>query len=115
MWARICELCTAVWILLSRMIFNYPTDQAFLRVNDICVSVLIALFSLLSFHKNWEKMHLGNFLVAIWLIFIAFSFPDPKLPPPLQSYLVNAFLLLMFGVIPCGANKPPKAWRNYNK
>lgn len=113
MWARISELLFAAWLILSRFIFNYPPEQTFLTHTDLITGLLIVCFSLLSFHSKWPKAHFANFLIALWFIFIAFSFPDPFLPPPLQNYLVIAFLLIIFGIVPSRVNEPTSAWKNF--
>lgn len=113
MWPRISEIILAFWLLLSRFIFHYPDGHSLLGLSDIICAFAILFFSVLSFHSKWNKMHLCNLFVALWLILLAFLHPTPFLPPYLQSHLVVAIILLNFVTLPSPSNLPPRAWQTY--
>ncbi|HSX26915.1 MAG TPA: hypothetical protein VLE89_07930 [Chlamydiales bacterium] len=109
MWARVIEFMLAVWLSLSRFIFNQPFS-----INELICASFIALFSLLSFHSKFDKMHLCNYLIVIWLFYLDYSHGAP-LPPFMQNYQVLALLILMTALIPSHSHQPPRPWRKFLK
>ena len=113
MWPRICDIVLAVWLFFSRYIFAYPENFTIPRYSDTICAVAILLFSILSFHQKWNKMHLCSLLVACYLCIIAYLYPTPFLPFYLQSHLIVANILFMTAVIPSHASDSPKDWISY--
>ncbi len=114
MWARIVEFMLACWLALSPFVFAHRSDATLLWTSDLTCAFLVALFSLLSFNQRLNKMHLGNLLVAFWLIWVAFSweFPHEK---AIQNNLVLAMLFLMLAIVPSESHLPPRPWRTFLK
>lgn len=106
MWARIIELLIALWMLISYFLFDYQWDH-------LPVAAAIGIFSLLSYIESLNKMHLFNVLPAFYLLYISYTYPTVPLPFSYQSYILCAFFLLLFAIIPSRASEPPRAWRNY--
>jgi hypothetical protein len=113
MWARVVEFMLACWLAISPFIFHYPKDQTTLWVNDFTCSILIALFSLLSFHEKLEKMHLLILLVGLWLLAFGYrAFPLDATHAE-QNATTVGLLLLMVAIIPSHSQLPPKKWRRF--
>jgi hypothetical protein len=115
MWPRVAELLIAAWLAASPYLLPAPArSEFFLHINAIVCAALIAVFALLSFRAGWGKAHLLSLAVALWLIGVAFSAPNPPPPAPYQNFVVVGLLLLLFGVLPSRASEPPRAWREFD-
>jgi hypothetical protein len=106
MWARIAELILGGFLAISPLIFS---DSPSSRSGLIC-SLLIFLFSLLSFSARLNKMHLFNLAIAIWLIGFGWSHPPT---PAMQSHLILGLLLSMIALVPSNATQPPASWQQF--
>lgn len=104
MWARICELILGVWLILSYFIFS---------ISSITAAFFILLFAALSFIDKLGKTHLLQALPAAYLLYAAYSYPTPLLPFGLQNYILIAFSLLMFAIIPSHASDHPRPWKRF--
>lgn len=111
MWARIGEIILAVWLLISRFIFSYGDLR--LDWGDFAAPFSIILFAALSYIERLNKMHLLQVLPALWLLYVAFTYPTPWLPFGLQNHILTALFLLMFAIIPSRALEPPRPWRKF--
>lgn len=115
MWGRVVEFMLACWLSICPFIFEYPKDALFFWFNDLTCSSLIAIFSLLCFHKPLRKMHLCNLAVACYLIALCYFFRSDAFYNALQNYMVLGILLLMIAVVPSEADQPPVSWRRFYK
>lgn len=113
MWPRICDIVLASWLFLSPFIFNYPEGLKVQRYSDFVSGFAILFFSVLSFHRKWNKMHLCSLLVVAYLFVLAYLYYTPFLPFYLQSHLIIANILFMTAVIPSHASDSPTAWQSY--
>lgn len=113
MWARVVEFMLACWLAISPFIFAYPKEITFFWANDFICSVMIAFFSLVSFYRPLQKMHLCNLLIAFYLIALAYFFRDSGLDALLQNYVILGYLYLMIALIPTDSSKQPKPWRDF--
>lgn len=109
MWARICEIILAVWLVISYFAFEYHS------VEGVICAVLILIFALLSYIDKLNKMHLCQIIPTGWLIYLGFVYPTPWIPMGLQNYIVVAVLLLMFTIIPSNASDHPRPWKRFLK
>lgn len=110
MWARIVEIMLAFWLAISSFIFQSSCPDLWFRKNDLICSSLLLFFSLLSFANRFEKMHLCNGGVTLWMIFVAFHFPAA---PILENELILGLLFLILALIPSHSELPPKGWRDF--
>ena len=114
MWPRVAELLIAAWLAASPWVLPVPTGaEFFLHANALTCAALIALFALLSFRAALEKAHLLSLAVALWIIGIAFTAPNPPPPAMYQNFVVVGLLLLMIAVLPSHASEPPRDWREF--
>lgn len=113
MWARVVEFMLAMWLAISPFIFKYPDDARFFWANDFTIATLIAFFSLSSIYKSLRKIHLVNLAIALYLIFLSYLFQDSPMYAALQNYMVLGIIILMTGIIPAEASKPPVPWRKF--
>lgn len=113
MWARTIEFTLAIWLGISWMIFKYNVDTIFLLWNDIACFVLISCFSLLSYSQRLRHIHLLNFALAVWLIFLAYYLRNIGIGMNANNYMTVALLLLMLTIVPSDCNRPPYQWFKY--
>jgi hypothetical protein len=110
MWARHIEAVVAVWIAFSWLIFRYTADLTAMQINDTIISLLIILFSLITYQERFRYCHLLNFLIGLWLIgWVVYSGTGIEFGPH-QNYMVSGLLLLMLSIVPSRTKEPPKAW-----
>jgi hypothetical protein len=113
MWPRLCELLLAAWLAASPFVLgHWPADRT-LWLNDLVCAGLIAACALLSLNARWRYAHLGELLVALWLLGFGYAArPEPL--PALQNDILVALVLAMFAVIPTQSNDPPESWRGFS-
>ena len=59
-------------------------------------------------------MHVAELAVAGWLLGFGYLASALALPS-LQNDILVAYVLMMFAIIPCDANRPPQGWRELSK
>jgi hypothetical protein len=111
-WARNIELALACWLGLSPFIFRHGPDDTLLWVIDLSCAAAVGTFSLLSYVRRLEQIHLLNIAVAGVLVAAGFLVAPPP-PPAAQNWVVVGLLLLLFAIVPNHAALPPRAWREY--
>src|SRR5690606_11028282 len=92
--------------------FSYPPEDTFYWIHDFIFAFLIMNFSLGSFWKPLDKLHLALIPIAIWFLILGFL----KLAPEvsfIQNYVVVGLLLFMFSVLPSRADQVPKSWLKF--
>lgn len=114
MWARIVEFTIACWLALTPFIFRIPSNECFYWMSNFVCAILIALFSLLCFHRHLRKMHLFNLIVGFWLIGLAFTVKEVPIAPHLQNGILVGVILLMLGIIPSESELPSPHWREFD-
>lgn len=110
MWPRTVEVMLACWLALSPFIFRHAPDQPLLWVVDFTAAAVVLVCSLLSFWTPANRTHLLNLAVGFSLVALAFARGDSPPPPAYQNYALVGLLLLMFGILPSQASRPPSAW-----
>ena len=115
MWARVAEVMLSIWLWISPFIFQYPSHETFLWVNDFICGSLVMLFALFSFWHPLRKLHLATIGIALWLWGIGYTDFPGKTSIPLQNSVVLGLLLFMLAMIPTQAKQPPYAWREFVK
>lgn len=113
MWARISEICLAIWLFISRWIFSYGTLS--LGIEDFLIPAMILLFAALSYIEKLNKMHLLQVIPALWLLWISYTYPTPWLPFGLQNHILTALFVLMLAIIPSHASDHPRPWKKFLK
>ena len=113
MFARVVEFMLACWLAISRFIFHYTPEESFLWKSDLVCASLIALFALLSFKEELNKMHLFTLGVAGWLIALSYSTFPLEASPPLENYLVLGLLFFILAVLPSNCHLSPRPWRKF--
>lgn len=110
MWVRTIEIMLGCWLALSPFILRYPSDKTFLWASDFMCAGLILVFSLLSFYRPLNKMHLFNLGVAFWLWGLGYA-TFPEFPhPPQENSVVIGLLVFMLSLIPTHSHEPPRLW-----
>lgn len=115
MWARVIEVMVGCWLALSPFIFRHAADERIFWFNDLASATIVILLALVSFWRPLRYAHLGNFLVAVWLIAFGFWASSYPAPPALQNDIGVGLLLLMFAIIPNEATQPPPSWRAFKR
>ena len=113
MWARVIEVMLGCWLVLSPFIFRHAAEERIFWFNDFFSATIVIVLALVSFWPPLRFAHLGNFLVALWLIAFGFWASSYPAPPALQNDIGVGLLLLMFAIIPNEATQPPKPWRDF--
>jgi hypothetical protein len=101
MWARLSEICVALWLFVS-----------FRDWNDRVCAVAIVVISIASMLTRARRMYLLNGLVAIYLLIVGFVAAGSG-DPIGQNDILVALVLLMLAIIPNEASQPPKRWRDF--
>lgn len=113
MWPRIVELLIACWLVASPFVFGHIKGPPAFWVSDFACGGAIAALALLSFSERGRWLHLVELAIAGWLMGFGFlASADPL--PCLQNNILTASVLMMFAIIPCEANVPPRAWREFS-
>lgn len=118
MWARVVEIMIGCWLAMSPFIFRHPTSEPSYWWNDLLCALAVILIASLSFWRPIQWVHLGQLIVAAWLIgfgYFSSSVPHPPetMPAPsLQNDLIVGLFLAMFAIIPNEVSRPPKAWED---
>ena len=60
-----------------------------------------------------RRAHLGQFVVAAWLVGFGYLAGGHPAPPAYQNEMFVGLTLALFAVIPTDANQPPRLWREH--
>jgi hypothetical protein len=109
MWGRVIEIMTATWLLLSPFIFRAQGQAAILWF-DVCVALLIAVLSSVSYWRPLQYAHLAILIIAIVLVLVGrFSTPMPAVAAH-QNHIFVGYFLMMIAIIPNNASQPAEDW-----
>lgn len=109
MWARISELALAMWLAASPLFIEGAVPA---RVLALAAATWIALWSGLSLARILPRARALTLLAGLALAAAAFLHPDAPPPPLYQHHLALGLLVLLFGLVPNEAHRPPGAWRD---
>ena len=113
MWPRYCEALLAVWLIASGSVLD-DSDPGRYRPVSVVAGVLILILDLLSITLYRRYAYLLVLAVAAGLL--AFSFwMAPAEAQGTQNLVIVALLLMIFGVLPTEATRPPLSWRKLNR
>jgi hypothetical protein len=113
MWPRYCEALLALWLIVSGWVLDYP-DPGLYRLVSAGTGVLILIVDLLA--VTLYKRYAYLLVLPIAGALIVFSFlVAPAEAPGTQNLVTVALLLLIFGVLPTEATRPPLSWRKLNR
>ncbi|MGC1273775.1 MAG: SPW repeat protein [Planctomycetaceae bacterium] len=115
MWPRTVEVMLACWLAISPFIFRYPADEPRLWWHDYIVATLLAVFALASFAHRLRRAHLFELFIAAWLIGYGWMTSSGVHDAPRQNWMCVGLLLLMLAIIPTDCDRPPPAWRRWNR
>lgn len=110
MWARVVEIMTAVWLMLSPFVFH-ATDSSIILWIDLGAALLIAFLSGISYWPPLRYAHWMILLVAIALVLVGRFMTPPPASPAQQNHIFVGLFLLMIAIVPNEASQPPVAWR----
>ncbi|HEX2033210.1 MAG TPA: hypothetical protein VHS99_03415 [Chloroflexota bacterium] len=115
MWARNAELLLACWLAASPFIFRHGPDEPLRWANDLACAVVVGAVALLSHRRRQTPIHLLNAAAGLWLVATSLLGAGAALPAPAahQNWIVVGLLLLMLGILPSEAARPPRAWREF--
>ena len=111
MWPRVVELMIGGWLCISPLVFRgTPAVEPFAGI-FLAAGSAVVICSLLSFWDRAALAHLVTVAVALALgAFAYFGWERPG-PPAAQNALMAAMLLVLLGIIPNHASRPPRPWR----
>ncbi len=113
MWGRVVEIMMAVWLSLSPFLFgHYPGDRA-LWMSDLFCAGAIILLSCLAFYEPLRRAHLGNLLIAGWLVGFAYFHGGYPSASGYQNDILTGLTLLLIAIIPNQASQPPRDWQRF--
>jgi len=113
MWGRLSECLLALWLASSPMVFGHG-ERFDGCVNDLACASLILLLALLSFLPPLSRAHLGNVVVALWLLALGYLGSEGHPPAPAaQNHVGVGLVLALFAIVPSRASEPPPAWRRW--
>jgi len=112
MWARNLELAFGLWLALSPFVFGHPGEAALLWTNDLACAAVIVVLALASYARRWRRVHLGQLVVAAWLIGFGWVSAHETATPASQNHILVGLLLAMFAIVPSRASEPPLPWRD---
>ncbi len=99
------------WLAASPFIFNHDPSARALWVNDFVCAGLIITIAALSFFRPIRRVHLLQLAVAGWLVGFGYLAQSPPVPGGLQNDMIVGLILLMLGIAPPDADRPPRGWR----
>lgn len=110
MWARIVELCFAVWLAMSPFFFDVAVSSFTDWDAYFCAWVVVTA-SCLSYWRRTRHARAATAIVGTWLAVRAYvSAPHPA-PAMDQNVFLVGLLLIMFAIVPNDTNQPPASWR----
>lgn len=113
MWARSTEIVLALWIALTPFVFRFEDAPTLWWVVSFGAAFAVLVFSLLSFWGPARHAHLGSMIVGVGLAAFGYFAGGHPNPPALQNFLITGLLLLMTGIIPSFASRPPEDWERF--
>jgi hypothetical protein len=113
MWPRIVEIVIGLWVAASPLVFGHDPNHRLLWANDLVCGLAIISLAVVSFWQPLRRAHLGQLLVAGWMIGVGFFAAPPPTPVALQNEILVGMVLAMFAIIPSEANQPPRSWREF--
>ena len=108
MWARVVEVMLGCWLAASPFVFRHAIGEVALWANDFACAAAVVALSSLSFSPSMRRMHLGNGVVALWLLGFGYVLGPA---PPYQNHMIVGFLLAMLAIVPSEASLPSPSWR----
>lgn len=113
MWGRVVEIMLAVWLSLSPFLFgHYQEDQA-LWISDLFCAGALMVLSCLAFSEPLRRAHLGNLLIAGWLVGFGYFYGGYPAAAGYQNDIFTGLTLLLMAIIPNHANQPPRDWQRF--
>ncbi|HKJ00810.1 MAG TPA: hypothetical protein VJ997_00105 [Longimicrobiales bacterium] len=111
MWPRFVEMVLGLWLLSSVAVWP-DAGHGIGPVNAVAGLAVIVL-ALVSFNRRLRAAHVGNILVAVFLIAWGWSaFPRPG-PAAAQNQILTGLVLALVAFAPSESGKPPPGWRKY--
>ena len=114
MWARVTELLFGVWLLASPWVFQHAGEAGGLLLFDIGTGLVLIAVAMHSFVRPLQRYHAIVLVVGVWLIGAAFLSGPHPVSPAHQNHIIVGFILLMLGIVPNQATRPPQKWREFH-
>ncbi len=114
MWARDVEIMIGCWLAMSPFIFGHPHTHSGWWASDLVAALVVIVLAGISYWRPARLAHLGQLLVACWLIGFAYSQSwglETGAPAAMQNLMAVGLLLLMFGLVPNEAPVSPLSRR----
>lgn len=112
MWARDVEIMIGCWLAMSPFIFGHLEARSGWWVCDFAAALAVIVLAGSSYWRPWRHAHLGQVLIACWVIGFAYSQSwglAAGAPAAMQNLMGVGLLLMMFGLVPNDAPDPPSA------
>ena len=113
MWARITELLLGVWLLASPLLFS-QADELGLLLFDIGTGIVLIALAILSLVRPLSHYHAFVPILGFWLITAAFLSGPHPIPAAQQNHIMVGLVVLMLGIVPNQATRPPRKWREFD-
>ena len=111
MWARVVEIMTATWLMISPFVFRVQ-DNPYLLWGDLATAFMIWVLAGLSYWHPTRHAHWFILLVAAGLILVGRFVTPPPASAAQQNHIFVGFFLLLIAIIPNHASQPPSGWRS---
>lgn len=109
MWSRVVEILLGLWLAAGAVVVPQLSQQSPWRLIDIGLGSVTIVLAAVSFWPRARHAHL--LLLAVGAVLIGTGYLFLGAPPPAaQNRAVVGLLLLMFGIIPNHASRPPSSW-----
>jgi hypothetical protein len=111
MWARVVEFMLGCWLAISPFIFQHEDERLWLT--DFAAALTVVTLALVSY---WPPLHRAHLLLAAFALLLALygrfanGLDGSHLPGGYQNYIIIGLLLVMFGIVPNHATRPPQGW-----
>lgn len=113
MWARTAEVMLALWLAISPFVFAIDASRPLWWGIAFASATLVLFFSLLSFWRPARRAHVGTLITGVGLAGFGYFAAAAPSPPALQNFLITGLLLVMAGIIPSFASRPPAKWEQF--
>jgi hypothetical protein len=102
------ELVLGLWLLIASWVLP-PPEWLWLPWHDGACGLAVLVLSVQALRRR-DRTHLAIAGIGLWLVVLPFLLHTHPAPPWAQHQILTGLVLLMLGIIPTPADRPPAGW-----